>query len=797
MLTDLRFSWRALCRQRAFTLVTVLTLALGLGSAAAIFSVADWVLFQAQPFPGDLYLVGGTSEGVPFSPFRMEFVARAYAEQTNVMAEWTKASFGTGNIVANGTPIATGWVNVSPDFFRVLGVQPALGRGFLPAEDAPGSDQVIVVSHRFWKEHLGGGPEVIGRKLQVGDAICTIIGVLRENQTLPAYLWNDVYRPLAYRVDPKEPWLPMLTLIGRLRPGITRAEATRALDAVKVPTPDAMRGWQQNDHAALTSLQEVNRLFRPDIYWIMVGAVGCLYAIACLNVSNLLLVRMLGRRRELSIRLALGGGRRRILRLLLIECGIVALAGALAGTLVANWLFPLLLNAAGNAQAAPDWTRWTLGGRTLVMLAGCAGATCLLIALVPAIRLLRADVNDGLKDGGAALGESPTLARLRGAFVVTQAAFALVLLAGAGLMIRTFHQFQRIDLGFEPAHRIKVRLGFPNDYPHESTAFLQRLREIQTLFQHQPGVVAAGFGDDVLLPGYSYPSQTLAGPHGSQVRAAMMGFNIGYQQAAGIRLVRGRWLNQTMGNEVLVNEALARACWPGEEPVGQLLRPVDGNPSAGPDWKGWQVVGVVHDIRATMRDEPAPMIYSPEGWGSTHFWTFVLRLSTDDTGAVGTALRRALYAAQPRVVIHQIVPLNELRDQQLWAERMTNAVLKVLAGIALLLTLVGVFSVLAYTVDRRRGEFGVRLALGATPADLVRLVLRRGLILTALGAALGIASALALHRSLQSLVFGVSAQDTLTLAVVTALLLVTAGAACLVPARRAARTKVARLLRSE
>jgi predicted permease len=799
MLSDLRFAFRTLARSRSFTLVTVLTLALGIGSAAAIFSVTDWILFRATKIPDDIYLIGGQDSRNAPMPIRMDFQQRAYEEQSNVMAAYEKAAYQTGNVVIEGQPVATTWLGVTPGLFPMLGVAPALGRGFLPGENVAGADQVVVVSHQFWRQHLGGKAEALGRKITVGDAVCTVVGVLREAQTMPPYFLNDIYRPLTYRVNPAMPWIPQLFVLGKLRPGVTREQAQQALRAVKVDVPAPLRQFVTGDVPVLSSMAEVNQLFRKEIYWVMLGAVGFLYAIACLNASNLMLVRMLGQRRELSIRLALGGGQWRIIRLLALESVTLAVLASLAGLLVANWFFPLLLSAAGNpGSVARDWTSWTLGWRVVGVMAGLTVTTSLLIVIIPAIRILRADINSGLKDGGAALGESRGLARLRGSFVVLQAAFAVILLSGAGLMIRTFDRLQKVDLGFDPAGRAKVQIGFPADYPAESEPRLARLREIQAELMHLPGVRAVGFGNDLLLPGYYFATFTLQGPEGKPIKAAMMNFNIGFHEAAGITLKRGRWLDKSNGNEIMVNETFARACWPGQDAVGQLVRPVEGgNGSGSADWKGWLVVGVIGDTRSTMREAPGNFLYGPEAWASFNFDTFIVRLSRDYDEAFASSIRRELYKFDTRIVVHRVMPLSRLREQQLWTERMADSVLKVLAGIATLLTVVGVFSVLAYTVDRRMGEFGVRMALGASRRDLMELVMRRGVLLTMAGIVLGLGGSLALTRYIKSLLFETSAQDPWVLAAVGALLLMTSVLACVLPARRAGTVDISRLLRSE
>jgi predicted permease len=727
-------------------------------------------------------------------------MTRAYEQEKNAFVEFAKAARNQGNVVIEGRPVATSWTGVTPNLLPMLGIKPRLGRGFLPGEDQEGSDQVVIVSHGFWKKYLGGGEDALGRKIVTGDQVCTVVGVLPEEQSFPPYLYAAVFRPLTYRLDPAMPWTPQFFLFGRLAPGVAKEQAEAALRGLKVDIPTLMVPYYSQDRAVLSSLAELNNLSRPEIYWVMLGAVGFLYAIACLNASNLMLVRLLGQRREMSVRLALGAGRGRIVRLLVAESVTLAVLAGLAGLLVANWLFPLLLNATGSpGSGTRDWTSWTLGWRVVGVMGGLTLVTSLLIALIPAIRVLRADINSGLKDGGAALGESRTLARLRGLLVVLQAAFAVILLAGAGLMIRTFANFQKIDLGFEPAGLAKVFIGFPPGYPGErdGEARLVRLRAISAELLHVSGAKAVGFGHDILLPGYYFPSQTLAGPDGKPVKASMMSFGTGFQDAAGIRLKRGRWLDQPKGNAILINETLARALFAGEDPVGKFVRPQGANPGAGKEWKGWEVAGVVGDIRSKLRDAPGNMIYSPEAWSAQGFTVLVVRLGREFDVAFADSLRRQLYAFDSRIVVHQVMSVSEYRDQQLWVERMANSVLKVLAGIALLLTVVGMFSVLAYTVDRRMGEFGVRMALGATKRDLVGLVMRRGVLLTLAGIGLGFAGTLALSKFLATLLFGTTPNDPWVLAGVGVTLVLTSVLACLLPARKATQVDISKLLRSE
>jgi predicted permease len=799
MFSDIRFAFRSLARNRVFTLVTVLTLALGIGSAASIFSVTDWILFRANRFPDDVYAIGGQSEQNPFTPFRLDSMVRAYQEHKGAIAEFAKATRQQGNIVVEGLPVGTMWMGITSNLMPMLGLTPRQGRNFLPGEDAEGANNVVIVSHWFWKSKLGGANNVLGRKLLVGDAVCTVVGVLGQEQRLPNFFNAGLYRPLVYRTDPKNPWYPWLFLLGKLELGVTREQAEAALRTVKVDGPANLREFLDRQKVALAGLVKLDGDFHKEIYWVILGAVGFLYAIACLNASNFMLVRMLGQRRELCVRLALGGGRGRIVRLLAIESVTLAVFASFAGLFVANWFFPMLLSATGSPGAPQDWTSWTLGWRVIGVMSILTVVTSLAIVILPAIRVFRTDIAAGLKDGGAALGESPTLARLRGTLVVLQAAFAVVLLAGAGLMIRTFANFQKVDFGFDPVNLAKIYIDFPQDYTQEWEPNLLKRRELQSVLMRIPGVIGVGFGNDLLLQGYHNYQYPFHDPSGRTFQADVNTFNTGFQEVAGLKLRRGRWLTESRGDPILVNESFARLMFPGKDPIGQYVKAVGSeNDTTKPKgWEGWQIAGVVADIRMSMREAPGYAIYGPEGWNPAGMNTLVVKLGVPYTPAVSSQLQRQLYAFDSRMMVHWVAAVSESRDNQLWEERMANSVLKVLAGTALLLTVVGMFSVLAYTVDRRMGEFGVRMALGATRRDLVQLVLKRGVLLAVLGTTAGVAAALYLTKFLKTMLYEVPANDPWVLAVVGMLLVATSVLACALPARRATKVDITKLLRSE
>jgi predicted permease len=795
---DLAHAWSGLVRTPGFSISVVLILALGIGAAAAIFGATEWALLRQSNFPGDVHLVCVRDKARGLNPLLNDYMTRGF-ESSAVIRESAKVSNRAGNVAIDGQPVAGGWVGISPEVLSMLDVTPALGRRFLPGEDTEGSDRVVIISDAFWRRHFQADENIVGREISLGPDVCTVVGVLKKDQLAPIGMAGDIYRPLAYRVNPRQPWEPALFLMVRLSDGVLPELAGATLSGIELDVPP--NGQVQTERTlpvVLLSLPDFNRQFgKLGVSWALLAAVGFLYGIACLNTSNLMLVRMLGRRRELSIRLALGAGRWRIVRLLLAESLILSTAGAAAGIVMANWMFPLLLRFLSDGLFWPATAWRTFNGTELLLLAFLTVATSVAVVAVPAVRVLRAQISGSLKDGGPALGESRGLGRLRSGLVILQTAFAVVLLVGATLMTRTFANLTNIDLGYDGTNRVKVQLGYPPTYPSDWEPRLAKLHEIRAALERLPGVEAAGFCNDLFLQHYFAETHTVEGAGGVPLKVMVRCFSRGFEEVSGLRLTRGRPLAQIRSNEVLVSESLARACWPGQDAVGQLMRPVGRAGGFGEDWPGWQIVGVVADTRASIRQSPGLVFYSDEAWNPINYNTYVVKLKAPYQREMDAMIRRALYAFDPQVAVGMVAPLDRLWEHQAGAERLMDAVLKILAGSAAALTVIGLFSVLAYAVDRRMHEFGVRLALGATRANLVQLVVWRGLVLTTMGLVLGLAGATQLTRFIQALLYGTSSRDPVALATVSGILFGAAALACVLPAYRATKVDVTRLLRAE
>jgi putative ABC transport system permease protein len=791
VISEVRYVVRSLLRRKAFAFVAVFTLALGIGAATAIYAMVEWFLFQSIPSASDLFMIGQSAKDGGFRPSIWMAQFDAYRAQESVFGDFCYVSNQTGNVVVDGEPVGAWTSGVSPNFLRMLGIAPVLGRDFAPGDDVPGRNQEVVVSYGFWKDHLKGSPEALGSQILIDQEPCAVIGVLPKSQRMPPYCESGVYRPLILRRDPANPWDPNLIVIARTRPGVSRQAALEALQAAKPDIPEQMRRYLSTLKPALSSLTELQKIYRPEVRWMMLGAVGFLYAIACLNATNLMLVQLLGKDREISIRLALGASRWGVIRLIVIEAlGLCLLSSAL-GALIANWLIPLFRMAARNQPQ--DWATWNLYSRTYWVLGALTLLTAALVAVVPAIHVLRASIQRGLRVGAGAVGESRGMARVRGTFVVLQATFAVILLVGAGLMIHTFERLNRVDIGFDPSRRVKIQVNFPKDYPTDPKQRMGTLMSLRDALLRVPGVSAVGFGSESLLAGYESIDIDVEAADGSTRTINGAYVSPDYRQAGGLALKAGKWLSEGAQGDVLVNETLARTRFGASGAVDQYLKPA----GATGNFKGWRIVGVVGDVRENVKVPPGARVYMPVSWSPGNASSYVVDLATDPTGKALTLLRQAVFQFDPRIVTGSAKPLASLRLEQLRSENLALSVLRVLAAIAVFLTVVGMFTLLAYTVDRRMSEFGIRMALGASPSNLVALVMRRGMALTLIGVVIGIGGALALTRFLQSLLYETPPFEPTVLCAVSVLLFLAALGACTIPALRASKPDITKLLKGD
>lgn len=792
---DLRFVLRSLGKSPGYTLAVIVTLALGIGAATAIFSAADRALFRPPPYPDSdqLVAVGIKTQRQDFLWFHLPVQFAAYRQHATLISSWAAMESTTVNLVVDGEPKGISVGRVSLDYFGTLGVVPLLGRSFVPGEDQTGAEHVLILTHRFWRQRFNGDPSVLGRDVILDGKQCRIIGVLPENFAPPGYHAALVYQPLVLNADPAQPYGRYLTIVGRLRAGVAAEQARAELLATPLPVTGRWAKSIAENGVRVLPLAQTERSFSLNtMHWALLGAVGFLYAIACTNALSLMLARLHGRRRELCVRLAIGCSRARLARLIAAENLTVTLLAGLGGVFVAQWLFPALVrlglgDRSGMSTGSFDGRMFGFTGALIVL-------TALLVSMPAVWQISGAEPTEGLKEGAGAFGESRRLRRFRGIIIVLESSLAVVLLVGAGLMVRSVQRLQEVDRGFDPSNKAAVWLELPRGAyaaPDAQRTFCERLeQQLRTV----PGVEGIAITSAVPMAGKA--GGYVKNPAGTELFVGTNPVSLGYLRMLGLPLLRGQWFDDAVmgGTRVVVlNDTMARAWFGTEDPIGRVL-PAPFRRDAEP----WLVVGIVADVREQVRTEPAAQIYFPY-WQSesNRGLSVLLRLNKPMDSALSDAVCRAVFAVEPLAATTQIRPLSEAAAGQIAMERHVLAVLRVLSTLALALSTAGLFAVMAYAVAQRMGEFGVRLALGAVPADLLRLVLRRGLLLASIGVVIGCGAAWGLTRFLQSLLYETSPVDPLVYAAVALLLLTAAALGCWLPARRAARADVANLLRAE
>lgn len=798
MLSPLKIAARALARSPAHTLAVVVTLGLGVGAAATFYSMIVTTLFPRVGFPEPerLVRVEITNPKMPSSqpPFFLKHVAYRGAKS---FAAISGVTYEAVNLLVDGEPQGMFAARVTENLFATLGVQPALGRAFLPEETKSDPSKVVILSDWFWRNRLGADPRVLERELKINDHPHRIVGVMPRDFTPPQAVPGDrsVFLPAALpaTAEHADAFIPVVTL-ARLAPGVTLEQARAELETMHPEQGKPYENYLRDYRVRVTNVMEppdnvwMHRYHR--MLWISLGAVGFLYAIATVNAGSLVLVRMLGRRRDIGIRLALGARRWDVLRPLCVEGLLMAVIAVALGAAIAKWLMPLLLTLAPSGQ---EGVVAQLSGEGLAFLAVLGTLTTLAVVVIPGWHTTRLSIQDVVKDGSAAAGESRATRRLRGALVVIEAALAVVLLTGAGLMVRSFAQIARQKPGYEIEHRYTVSLTRPMREKLTGEQLVERRRVMLERVQSVPGVTSAAFSMGA-VPSYYYPQKVkiVGRTDGAEIEAAGNPCSPELLAALGVPLRLGRSMAEQRPSDppaIWINETMARLYFGDRNPIGECIE--------GFDKKPWEIAGVVGD-QISQRDGAKPRFYFPH-WQSP-FWA-AEELLLKCAGASGpkfeAEVRRALYEVAPTVAVLGLYPLEQHRKWEVANERFAFALLQVLSVLALLLAATGLFAMMAYSVAQRRAEFGVRLALGATGASLYRLVLSAGAGLAALGVAIGLAVAWGLSRFLESLLIGAAPHDALTFAAVGLLMLVVAVAACWWPAHRAARVDVTELLRSE
>ena len=807
LLQDLRYAFRGLRRRPGFSAIVMLTLTLGIGANTAIFSVVHGVLLRPLPFHQPERLVvarevyGEGSVGTVSGPNFLDWRGRGKA-----LEGLTAYRYRTMALVGSGEPEEIAASTVAANFFDLLGVAPALGRGFATGEDQ-GQPTVAVLSDALWRTRYEADPEVLGAVITLSGNPYTIIGVAAPDFGFPARA--QVWVPLGFGVgEASERSSHSYDVVGRLDPGVTLEQAQAQLSGVardlerEYPVSNAGRGV-----TLIPLATDILGPVRPTLL-LLSGAVAFVLLIACANVANLFLARAAGRQRELTIRAALGGRRWRLARQLLAEATLLAVGGGLLGLLLATWLVDLLL--ALRPRGIPRLQEISVDGTVLLFTLVVALVVGLLFGMVPALTMASHDPADAFRAEGRGSSQGPRRALFRRALVVAQVSLALVLLAGAALLILTVRRLGAIDPGFDPEGAVSFRLSIPAakypDEPRYQGYVVRLLDQLEAI----PGVRATAavfhlpLGDGDLNGDFSIAGREPAAP-GEELLAGYRLVSGDYFAAMGVRLRGGRFFQggDAAGSQpvAIVSEALARKYFAGENPIGQRIAFGDG--SDGARW--YEIVGLAADVKHLgLTLTPGPELYIPLSQLQPDLWSIFapIALSFIVRGAGGAeeltpAIRAAVRAADPEQPVSRLRDTGELIADAVANQRFGMLLLTLFGALALTLASIGVYGVMAYTVTQRTRELGIRLALGAGAASVRSLVLRQGLGMTLVGIAIGLLGALGLSRLLGGLLYGVSTTDPLVLGAVTLLLIAASVAACAVPAVRATRVDPIEALRSE
>lgn len=799
LIKDIRFGARSLLKRPGFTVIVVLTLALGIGANAAVFSVINAVLLRPLPYRDADRVVtlwqNNIKDGVPnndVSP--ANFID--WSEQSNSFEAMAGIEpFGFA-LVGDGEPERFAASLVTSGFFQVAGTDALIGRTFSAEDYQPGNERVVVLGYGLWQRRFGGDAGVVGRKLTLNGQPYVVVGVMPQEFQLPAdrEVWAPRVLGEAHRQNRGATYW---NVVARMKQGTNATQAQEEMNGIaarlEAQYPDTNGGMG----ASVVPLFEQITGQISSALWVLAGAVGFVLLIACVNVANLMLVRGAERQREFAIRRALGAERVRLLRQTLTESLLLVLMGGGIGVLIASWLVKLI-PALGGAQI-PRVESVDMDLRVLLFAGGVSVLTALVFGLVPAIQFWRNDIQSNLKESGRTTGGAPARNRLRKTLVISEVAIAVVLLVGAGLLFRSFVRLMQVDPGFSKDNVLALQVFLSRAYnePAKMVGFFdQSLEKIKGL----PGIEAAAvtttppFINLELDAAFNIVGRP-APPQGSEPSAFYSPVSSEYLNTLGIPLKQGRFFSQFDGpasqGVVVINETMARRYFANEDPIGKRLIVMFAESETR------EIVGVVGDVlHAGLHAQPRAQMFVPHQQSPGSYMTFLVK-TTNDPAAQLAAVKRAIREVNPNQTFAKTATMEELVSDSLKQRRFNLFLLGLFAAIALLLATIGIYGSISYSTRQRTNEIGLRIALGAQSRDVLRLIVGHGVGLALVGVAIGLGAAFLLTRAIKSLLFGVSPTDPLTFVGISILLLLTALIASFIPARRATKVDPLVALRSE
>jgi putative ABC transport system permease protein len=806
---DIRFGCRTLLKSPGFTLVAIATLALSLGVNTAIFSFVNAVLLKPPPYPEADRIVrvleappGGGRNGISTLNFL------DWQKQNTCFDYMAAVTGGTMTLTGVDEPVQLPGLRVSAHYFDIFGLRAALGRTFVAGEDEAGKDHVVVLSDSLWRSQFGGDPKVVGRSIQLDGEAYTVIGILPKGSPMErgyARLWH----PLTFAPDNMTRNFHWFGASARLKKGVTLEQARAQMDTIgrriAKDFPDSNKDWGVGIDPLAETI--VGKDLRQSLY-VLLAAVGMVLLIACANLANLSLMRVVGREREIAVRIALGAGRWTLARQFLTESLLVSLAGGVGG-IGLGLLTMAGLKAVIPQYALPSEADVTLDGRVWLFSLGLTVLTGLLVGLFPALQAARSNLTNSLKQGGVG-GSAGAHSRLRSSLVVAEIALAFVLLTGAGLLIRSLDKLSHVDPGFDSTNVLTFGLPLSGKQFPEAGALNPHLRGMSARLAALPGVKEVALTSALPMQGWGYgmPFQIADKEKVDRANRKACYFKMvspSYFHALSMRVLKGRTLAESDRHGsppvAVINETMARLNFPGVNPVGKriLVQEIVPNKTQLGDEIPWEVVGVVADeVVGNLGDKPDdnPGMYVSLDQSPCYYLAVIVRGATD-TALLREPIKKAIHESDPDQVLPDMKTLDVIKAESLGDNRFRALLLGTFAGVSLLLSAIGIYGVISYSVTQRTREIGIRTALGATRGDVLALVLRQGMGLAVLGLLLGVAGSLALTQLLTNLLFGVGGRDPATLAAVAAGLGLVALVACLLPARRAARVNPLVALRYE